>query len=312
MRKLIIKSLLVLLPVFTLAIAFELIARTVPTTYSAKIDFFNKKKDKIEILVMGSSHANFGINPQYFGREAYNISNTSQGLYQDYKVLLKYLPECKNVKLVIIPISYFSLQSDLALTPEAWRFAYYYFYMGVEADAAFSMFDLKNHSALFLWDGPLEVIKGIRNINKMNINEYGYQTPEKSNLNINEIINDQTGKKRFACHEEGLNYNLLETNISTLNRMAIELHKKGIKIVFVTTPVYKTYYKYLSIRNYGIMTNTVDKIANKYTAKYVNYLFDKRFDIDDFQDNDHLNEVGAKKFSIILKNEVIDKLMEKE
>lgn len=308
MFKLIIKLILVLLPVITLVIVFELLARTIPTTYSEKHNKLLHKISEIEILVLGSSHSNFGINPEYFGREAFNISNTSQSLYQDYKVLLKYLPECKNIKMVIIPISYFTLQSDLSLSPEAWRCSYYSVYMGVHGESS-SLFELINHSALVLWDGPFGVIKNFKKIHKVDINEYGYQSPEKPKTDIPKIINDNAGKVRVAYHDKIINDSLLKNNIMLLSKIANELNKRNIKIVFITTPVYKTYSRHISNRNYKVMTRTIDDLSKKYFAKNFNYFYSNRFEINDFFDNDHLNEAGAKKFSVILKNEVIDKLM---
>lgn len=299
------KTFLILLPVMAVALGFELAARKIPTTYGAKLAAFNKKKHAIEILVLGSSHSNFGINPQYFGREAFNLSNTSQGLYQDYKLLLRFLPEFGNLKTVIIPISYFSLQSDLAKTPEAWRCGYYSYYMGVQADTSSATFDLRNHSALFLWDGPLKVLSGIRKVKKMDINEYGYQAPEPSKKSINEIINDDAGKKRVAYHDQLMDPSVIQSNMRALEDMVGELNKRNIKAVFVTTPVYKTYHDHISADNYRIMTEAIETLTSKYSLKYHNYFYDSRFTLSDFLDNDHLNEEGAKKFSGILKNEVL-------
>lgn len=305
MFKLIIKLILVLLPVIAILIAFELIARKIPTTYSTKLSSFNAKKSKIEILVMGSSHSNFGINPEYFGRVAFNLSNTSQCLNQDYKLLLKYLPECENVKMVIIPISYFTLQSDLAQSPEAWRVSYYSYYMGVQTDNICSIYDLKNYSALFLWDGPLQVIKAVRNIKNMNINEYGYQVPEKHKQSIDDVINEREGKKRVNYHDKVMKMSLIGFNISILELMVKELKRRNIEAVFVTTPVYKTYKQFISAKSYKIMTDVINNLSAKYSVQYFNYFDDKRFDFNDFLDNDHLNEEGAKKLSLILNNEVI-------
>lgn len=309
MNKLIIKISLVLLPVMITAVAFEFIARKIPTSYSTKLSNFNTKKKHLEIIVMGSSHSNFGINPQYFERSAYNLSNTSQCLYQDYLLLSKYLPECKNIKMVIIPISYFTLQSDLAKSSEAWRCAYYSLYMGIQSDTSLSKYDLRNFSALFLWDGPFEIIQSMRNTKTMNINQYGFQVATKSKKNINEEINEITGKERVEFHDKFMDFNLVAFNISVLDRIASELNKKNVKMVFVTTPVYKTYQQHISKRNYELMINTIESISNKYSANYFNYFYDTRFQLVDYSDNDHLNEEGAKKFSIILKDEIIDKLM---
>jgi hypothetical protein len=309
MKKFIIKIILILLPAVIFGITLELLARDIPTSYSAKDHNLSKKKEKIEVLVLGSSHANFGINPEYFGREAFNISNTSQGLYQDYKVLLKYLPQCKKLKMVIVPISYFTLQSELAMSPEAWRCSYYSVYMGVQANPSSTKFDLKNYSALFLWDGPLGVIKGIRKTNKLDINEYGYQSPPKSKTIVEELINDKTGKERVGFHDKIMKKEIIESNVSVLNEIAKDLSMRNIKMVIVTPPVYKTYYENILQENYDLMTSTIDVIAEKHQIKIFNYFKDKRFEMNDFMDNDHLNEDGARKFSYILKNEVVDNFL---
>jgi hypothetical protein len=288
---------------------FELLARTIPTTYSDKHAKLIDKKSQIEILVLGSSHSNYGINPQFFGRESFNISNNNQGFFQDYQVVMRYLPECKNLKMVIIPISYFSLQYDLGVSHESWRCPYYSFYMGVHGAALESVFELNNYSALILWDGPFEVLRDVRKVKKMDINEYGYQYPVKNNVSINDAISDSAGKQRVAVHYEMMNDKLLHYNIEILNKMAEELGKRKIKIVFVTTPVYRTYSKYISKNTYELMVTAIEDLSEQHSASYFNYFYDSRFELSDFMDNDHLNAEGAKKFSIILKNEIIDRLM---
>ena len=316
MTKLLKKLIFVLLPLVVFIAAFEHLSRTIPTSYSSKNDYLMKKKEKIEVLVLGSSHANFGINPQFFGREGFNISNTSQCLSYDYKVLSKYLPLCNNVKLVIIPISYFTLQYKLTLSPENWRTAYYSLFLDIPDDAPSSIFDLRKYSALVLWDGPLRVIYNLRKVKKLNINEFGYQYPEYSAGNINDIINDKTGKGRVAYHENRVSHGdktseseLRKDNLKTLGKIADLLASKNIKMAFVVTPVFKTYYENVSKIRYDEMAASVDAIAGKYNTRRFDYFRDSRFNLSDFSDNDHLNEAGAKKFSIILKNEVINTLM---
>lgn len=303
------KLVVVLLPAFSLIIAFELLARSIPTSYGAKHDYLMEKKDKIKILVSGSSHANFGINPQYFEQEAFNISNTSQCLYQDYSVLSKYLAECKNVKTVIVPISYFTLQSDLALSPEAWRCKYYSVYMGVKGDASSSPFEIGNLSALVLWDGPVNVLKSLRKVKKVNINNYGFQSLDGHEVKTDDTINDSSGKARVGYHDQFMKKDLLVSNLVLLNKLAGMLREKNIKMVLVTTPVYKTYYQHVTPQNYNLMVNSLEVISKRHKVDYYNYFSDARFEISDFLDNDHLNEEGAKKFSIILKNDILAKMI---
>ena len=74
-------------------------------------------------------------------------------------------------------------------------------------------------------------------------------------------------------------------------------------------PVFNTYYKHIDTKNYNMMINTISSLMVKYSAGYYCYFYDNRFDINDFNDNDHLNEKGAIKFSLIIKEEIIDKLI---
>jgi hypothetical protein len=309
MATLLRKILCLFLPAAALLFGFELLARTIPTSYRTKHHYLMAKSDRIEVLVLGSSHANFGINPRYFGRDAFNISNTSQCLQQDYNVLLRYLPACKKIRLVVVPISYFTLLSDLALSAEGWRCAYYPVYMGVNGDKSASAFELKNHSALFLWDGPIGVIRSSRSINSINLNEYGYQTPVKTGAAKIDMINDIAGKNRVEYHHKIMSKNLLNYNVSMLEKMAEVLRRKNIKMVLITTPVYKTYSDNISKDNYDIVNKAISSVSKKYSVPVFNYFYDKRFEISDFVDNDHLNELGSKKFSLILKDEVIDTML---
>lgn len=306
MTKLIKKILFVALPVLAFIAVFELLARTIPTSYSQKHHALSAKKHSVEVLVMGSSHANFGIDPQYFGRPGFNMANTSQCLSQDYQLLLKYLPECNNLKLVLVPISYFTLQTDLALSPEAWRCAYYSIYMGVNADASASGWELKNHSALALWEGPVGVLKNLKKAKKLRINDFGYQAPEPNKQRVDEVINDSTGQQRVAYHDQIMNPSVMELNLAALGQMAELLKNKNIRMVLLVTPVYQTYARHVAANNYEAMVKGIAEVSNRYGIKSYNYFYDKRFDIGDFWDNDHLNERGAKKLSLILKQEVID------
>jgi hypothetical protein len=52
------------------------------------------------------------------------------------------------------------------------------------------------------------------------------------------------------------------------------------------------------------MYSTIEMIKNKYHLSYFNHFKDDRFVEDDFWDDDHLNDVGAEKFTRILNEEI--------
>jgi hypothetical protein len=52
------------------------------------------------------------------------------------------------------------------------------------------------------------------------------------------------------------------------------------------------------------MHSTIDSLKQQYHIEYYDYLKDTRFVADDFWDGDHLSDVGAEKFTKILKGDI--------
>lgn len=304
-KTLIFKLILVMLPVTLLFLYFESLAQKVPTSYNIKNANVLANPEKIEVLVLGSSHANFGINPEYMGRTVQNLANTSQDLYYDYSLLSKYLRNCKNLKVVVLPISYFSLYYCLYDSPEKWRTDFYAATLDIPKPSASNSddIDLREHSHLALMEGPCKVFGELRNKNRIEINNYGYQKP-RSQGDCTERINYTAGKRRVDFHHTIMHRKYLYANIQNIEKIATLLKSRGIKLYFITTPVFWTYYNNISPDYYKEMTSSLALLEKKYNARYLNYMCDSRFQMQDFMDNDHLNEKGAKKFSLILKKDI--------
>ena len=109
MKKFISKTIFFLLPILVLAVIMEISLRAIPNDYKQKRDYMDSHSDEIEVLVLGSSHSLYGINPKYFSQKTYNMAYVSQSLDLDYKILEKYHNRFKNLKTIIVDISCFSL-----------------------------------------------------------------------------------------------------------------------------------------------------------------------------------------------------------
>ena len=108
LNKFVIRFVLVILvPVGVFLLVYEIAYRNIPNSYRMKDNFLKHEASGCEILVLGSSHAFFGINPSYFSRSAFNAANVSQDLRHDGFIFQKYLPYLPNLKWVIHPVSYF-------------------------------------------------------------------------------------------------------------------------------------------------------------------------------------------------------------
>jgi hypothetical protein len=122
-------------------------------------------------------------------------------------------------------------------------------------------------------------------------------------------ISDQAGYERIEIHNRSMKPQNIAENIAILRNMITRLKARNIKVVIVTTPVLPTYSKYMISSKYDEMQMNIKKIVADFNCQYFNYLYDSRFNIGDFLNNDHLNRVGAEKFSRIMAADFIDRYM---
>ena len=133
MRRLYSKIALFLLPLFLVWLALEVFYRQAPNNYSYKDQQLQKVAPFTKTLIMGDSHAFYGINPVYFKDPTFNLSNISQSLLTDELLLEKHIANLPALKNVIINISYFTLSAKENDLESNWRKYFYYHNMGITA-----------------------------------------------------------------------------------------------------------------------------------------------------------------------------------
>ncbi len=138
MNKFIAKTFFVSLPILLIAIALELLLRNIPNDYGLKKAYLAHHANEIETLIFGSSHAFYGFNPACFTSKAFNASHVSQSLNFDYAILEQNQSILTNLKVVVLPISYFTLFETLESTPGAWRVKNYVIYYGMKPVSSFT------------------------------------------------------------------------------------------------------------------------------------------------------------------------------
>lgn len=104
--------------------ALEWVAESIPNSYTYKRDYMEQQGGEIKTLILGSSNAYDGLNPSVIPH-AFNLSNSSQTLEDDYRLLANYIDSMDSLRTVIIGLGYHSL----AATTEANRRTYYTIYM---------------------------------------------------------------------------------------------------------------------------------------------------------------------------------------
>lgn len=283
-----------MLPILVFFLVLEIAIRKIPNDYQLKKDYLDEYAAEINTLILGSSHTFYGLNPEYFSKKTFNAAYVSQSLDLDYEILNAYQNKLKNLKTVIIPISYFSLFETLETDVEKWRIKNYVIYYGFENTYQFTdnFESLNNHITQ-------NVKKGIKYyfLDKSYITSshlgWGTNFNSKNKKTLNGAF---TAKKHTAK-----DFNLFDKNVKSLQKIIALCQKNKIKVIFVTTPTHASYYQNLNKNQLEKTTKTISEfVKNNSNFKYLNLLKSEKFTKDDFYDADHLNEIGAKKLSLLL------------
>ncbi len=304
MKKFFINITLFLVPLIAAWLLLENRLQTIPNSYNQKIKHLEPQLDKVEVVNLGSSHALNGINPEYYSHSGFNMANITQTIYYDRVLMDIYIPKMPKLKMVIIPISYFTLHRRLQDLEEDWRMYLYYYYWGIPVPGK-GIFDINKYSLLTIYT-PHVTMGIIRRGFKVDMapkyTPLGFAGVQKADTSL---ITQATGKAREEYHAKGLSPQNVAEGIGNLDILIKLLKEKNIVPVLITTPVYKTFSSNANPQILAAIKQATDSMCRKYGIRYVNYFTDPRFNINDFTDNDHLNSWGAEKFSKILDSEVV-------
>ena len=302
------KAILLIIPICLLLVFVEYKLKQIPNSYNRKRAYLEDQLDSINVLVLGSSQSLHDINPEYFSCQGFNLSDVLQSLFYDTNLTLKYIDRMKKLKCVIVSISYFSFWSQMHDGIEGWRDYFYAHFWGVRYPEL-KWYDAKTISLIMLYtpQSTLEYAEHFFKIdlsNKLNRNGWLKIDTIPNNPNINEI----SGKERVEFHDKNRLAFRFNEIYSELEYFVQECKKRQIDVVFITTPVLPTYYKYTNPEINKKNSDAIQKLCKEYNCQYYDYFRDDRFTNRDFYNNDHMNFIGAEKFSKILNDDIISKI----
>ncbi|MEN8885928.1 MAG: hypothetical protein ABF246_06020 [Winogradskyella sp.] len=292
-----IKSIILfLIPIVVLAIILEITIRHIPNSYELKSEYLENNAERIETIILGSSHSFYGINPKYFTAPAFNMSNVSQSPDVDLAILKSYEHQLTNLKTVVIRLSYDTLFEQLKLSPEDWRLKDYKLYTNVDFD-----YTLKHNSEVLATGlkQSLEVLKNeyFNNTRLLNCDSLGFG---KVKSQLKTIDLDNAGRIAAKRHTIS-SWHLLHKNSEVFKKIIEHCNQRHIKVLVVTPPAYKSYVNNLNTNQVDKMVETGIYLGETYeNCSYHNFMTRLNLIHSDFYDADHLNSTGAKKFSLIL------------
>lgn len=307
LRKFILKTLFTLiLPIICSLVVYEYYYREMPNVYKVKESYLTQNASNIEVLILGSSHSYFGIDPFHFSYSAFNAANVSQDLRCDSFIFDKYKESLSNLKTLILPISYFSFWGNLENGNEDWRVRKYNIYMGMNSHPWYYL----KYNFEFTQVGNKELFKYFLGLKEsVDCDSLGMGTSYTLNKrNKNWKSSGVIAVRRHTIQADS--FQLVETmkkNIQYVTSIISECQKHHIEVLLVTMPAYHSYYENLNECQLKLMDKEIQRLILTEGVDYINLLKDERFSDDDFYDADHLNEYGARKVSSIL-NDILKRM----
>lgn len=295
MKKFLITLIAFFIPVLCVLAGLEYLVRKAPNEYQYKAEWMEKNAGRVEALILGTSHAFYGINPSYLGPNAFSLAASAQSLQYDEFLFFKYAPKCKNLKTVILPISYFTLFSrDMEDGSEWWRVINYKVYMDCPYHSSFSKYNFFISNSEPFRAKLTKIIKG-NTIIECDSLGFGYPIYRKSTPTLDDA-SVATWVKRHTAKD----FSCVEKNKQHILRIADYCQSNHVRLVIVTTPTWKSYYERLNHSQLKVMSEFIELLISKYDITYLNYIQDKRFIATDFTDCNHMSCDGANKLSILI------------
>ena len=298
----------IILLLMNVAIEFLLFLR--PNMYSYKRAYVEEHINDISCLLLGNSHIDQALTPNILGDSVFNMAILGRGLVYDVELAKRYVPQMSQLKVLVMPLDYFSFyfgrekdNPNENKKPSGRQGTYecmYYKYMGIRVDGFWYWSEMLNSKQDYMK-------RFLKNDEKARgCDSLGYLKRRLSkrkdgweNLALPKIVDTMIE----ANQEE---QELLYTHYCTIAELA---KNQGARLILLFTPNYKTYNDATNPVVLQEMTSFVASLKQKYpNVEYYDYSADKRFVDEDFSDANHLSDIGATKFSYIVRQEILDKL----
>jgi hypothetical protein len=295
MRTLYLKIALFLAPFFLVWLALEVFYRQVPNNYSYKDQQLQKVAPDVQTLVMGDSHAFYGINPVYFKDPTFNLSNISQSLLTDELLLEKHIANLPALKTVFINISYFTLSAKDNALESNWRKYFYHHNMGITAPSI-SFWNPQRYSMALIqrFDKSMDLVqKYHNNYTIVNATPLGYGMQDAS-----DIVKDKEAISIVIANKHEDNSLYFKHNTARLQRIIALCKKYEVAVVLLEMPVYPAYYNLLDTEKKEKIKSNLNNLSGvDDTVFYLDLSTNPLFEEPDLRDADHLTNSGAKKCS---------------
>jgi len=249
----------------------------------AKRAFLEENIRTCETVILGSSYALTGLNPEWIGEHCLNLSNTSQPFYYDYQILVKNAPRMPALGTVVLPLSY----PIFFYKPDKRQEDLYYIYWGLPPFSGKK--DVESFSVV--------LALGLKNaLDQWRAGENFYTNKGWAKTPTTFDGSDEKLRQRLHVMHSHMAPEHFDENVQWLRQIISFCQKHNLRLVLYLSPTLEAYDRaladdqpYRSLYDSLIGQLVQDKSLEIYDLNN-HEVFGPRL----FRDPDHLNTEGAK------------------
>lgn len=290
------------IPVVAVYVILEVLVVQLPFQYTIIKDYMASEGTTIEILTTGSSQMKCAVNPAFMKEPTLNFGSTSQHHNTDYAIITQTHDRLKNVKCVVLEVSYSHLELPHN-APTFWKNNVYLKYYGVNNFGRNTYFKDK---LIFLSRPDIysrELLDHyLRKKTTSSFNKYGFDENNYNGIFKKKHYDEAEIPTISSEINTSESLQLFKHNTAFLFKFLDYLKANQINVVLTSLPMHKYY---LHDRNLNILHRR-DSILKIASERYENVrIFRKEedtlhFKTSDYLNHNHLNPDGAKKYTEML------------
>lgn len=293
-------SIFATLIVITLTAAELLVRRYVDNPFKYKHEWLSRHSDRVETLILGSSHTYYGIIPDSLAPNTFNLASVSQTLSYD-RILLGHYP-FENLRNVILPISYFTFTDPEPEESDEWNNAINYkVYMDIDRHSDLSKYNFELSRFTLFSKKLRSLLSGGK---RLSCDSLGFGLDYMTGRNMSDW--EEMGLERVKVNTDPKAVNT-PAQTAMLRDIADFCRERDIRLILVSTPTWRSFYGNFYLPQYRSMDSIARKVADEYGLTYLDHMKDSTYTETDFYDPDHLSGQGARKFTATLREEIFGK-----
>ena len=304
MRIFLFRFLLFLLPFFLL-IPVELHVRE--NTFKAKSELIEEGKNEIELLLLGSSQLAHSVNPEFIRLKTASLAIDGSALDIDYLLFQKYFSQLKEIKAVVIELSYHSM---FEIRGEAWAKNHlllnYFQINNYGTTPSVNQHFLISAQPQFYLRKLLQELKykGVSHYNK-----YGFiDKPLDTAIHL-----PITRFRRLSYDEERIQWTSqdylskishfslstepFEVNAQRLRAIRDTCEKYQVQLIFVSPPKHQFYNQKMEEKKLEMREEFLHEMLSNKIVHFLNYETDFEKKTRLFDNENHMNIKGAEIFT---------------